>query len=70
MIRQVYAQDLYYQTAKEVGKENYVRGYLDYGKNTVLKVSKNLGHNRKDVIKSYLYASRSLNLLDIVNSGL
>lgn len=51
MIRQVYAQDLYDQAAKEVGKENYVRGYLGYGKNAVLKVSKNLGHNRKDVIK-------------------
>ena len=60
-LRQIYAQDLYEQTVNEICEKNYVKGYLGFDKNAVLKVSKNLGHNREEVLKNYLKVERSLN---------
>lgn len=63
-IRQVYAQDLYDQVANNL--EGYKKGYLGYDERAVLSVSKNLGHNRQEVIKSYLHVTRSINPREIV----
>ena len=65
-VRQVYAQDLYKQTTLEIGEENYEKGYLGYDKNAVLKVSKNLGHNREDVVKNYLHVATTLDVRAVV----
>ena len=57
---------MYKQTTLEIGEENYEKGYLGYDKNAVLKVSKNLGHNREDVVKNYLHVATTLDVRAVV----
>lgn len=62
--RQVYAQDLYEQVVNSL--EDYKKGYLGYDERAVLEVSRNLGHNREDVVKNYLHVARSISPRKII----